>query len=311
MPAGNLRNHPLAVNSVLAAGVRYRARLTGEKERGRGLKVGFFQAGGSPFAIFQELDLERGSPVPLRVIAEPCGAVELYQGSLELIPMGGEALAGIVRIPLEARVEDGLPGCGERRVQTTSRGLLLGLVALYVMGLITHSHFVSRKQLAMRLRPLRWEGARAVPDERSAAEVARLVARDLNPWRRAKAWFLAKPWRVGLFGESYHETVELQLQPRKDVLASSLTIRGERNLYSKLERDPGKSLGLFATALDGLRFFAVLDRDRIGRLVLKGLREPAGGDRPRLVRLQGGERLLHEPALERAEERQGPAGWRI
>src|SRR6185436_4590308 len=164
---------------------------------------------------------------------------------------------------------------------------------MYVFSMINKSHFLNRKRLAQRLRPLRWEGVTGF-GEHSAQETWRLVKRDLKLWRRAIAWLRANPLMIGLLGGIYHETVELHLMPGPNVARSQLTLLGARDMLRKLQKDPGRQSRLFATALEGLRFFVVMSRNRIGPFFLESSAVAPRLEKPELVWLQPGDRLVQE-----------------
>lgn len=311
LPPASLWHRNIQAAGVLRPGVAYRARLTGEEATRKGLLVGFFGAGGDPFDLRADAPVKQGV-IPLRLIAAPCGTAQDYRGDIELFPDGIADTVSRVRIPIQASIDGGLPSCVALRARDLSKGLLLGLLGMYAFGLYAHSHFLSREQLALRLKPLKWNEGKAVRIEHVGQEIELLVDRELTFWRRAVAWLKANPLPIGLFGRSYYETVQLDLQLPKDLLASHLRPVEDRDLYARLQEDPGCRLGLFATARDGFRLFAVVVRERIGRLTVRGLREPLRSEGPQLVRLHGGEQLLHLPSINSAESpQQGAAGWEV
>jgi hypothetical protein len=294
----------------LEPGVVYRASLPPETPGRDVVTLGFLNGaperprpGGTPLEGLREGVARQDRGLDLRITAGRCceGPVDR---TVRLLPQGRAGRP--VELPLTIVVQPDAWAC-RRGLQSLLVGLLGGLLTVYAYGMVVQSHFLSPRDLASRLEALLWDESGELK-EHSPHDVAALVQGHLTPWRRAWAWLRANPLAFGLPGGAYHETVELDLQPRRDVFKSSLTLVPERAFHRRMEEQPGRAEGrLFATALGGTRFFAVPLRGRVGRLVLERLRDR---DHPRqVVWLEPRETLLREVGP--GEARSGVAGWQI
>lgn len=310
LEAGELRNVEILLDAQLPPGAPYRAELI-EVAKQEELRVGFVTPGVPVRDLRPSADFAPGHRLLLRILAERCCREGSYEYAILVRPSPAGKVARPVRVPVRVWVAEatGPLDCRGRVRRAVSRSAIAGVAALYLFGWFANSQFLSRRELALRLRPLRWDGVRG-PVEHSAQDVERLVRRDLSFRKRAFAWLAANPLVFGFPGGSYHETVELQLQPKLDVYASRLALRGERNLPLKLQETPDLSTGLFATAIGGLRFFAVAVRGRVGAFSLDGLGTAATSE-PLFSWLSGSRTLLYRRETETRDAPIGPAGWRI
>ncbi len=261
-----------------------------------------------------------GSMAPLRIKAfsDACCAGGTYQTELALVPISGADET--IRIPIKVTVTDaGVWSCWGPVILWGVLALVMLALALYVFNMFRQSNLLSRDLMASRLVPLRWdEWGEPETQSRQADDVKRLVRRCM-PWhRRALNWLKANPLKFGLPGEAYYETVQLFLEPARDVSRSRVTLVPERDLYQELRREPQRGKGrIYCCARGGLYFFAIPGRDgRLGRLRYNdefgGFDDAGWGDE------EGGEglevqRLRRDELLTIDDEREPDtaAGWRV
>lgn len=310
LPAGEARSVEVDLGKALAGSFLYKAELPEMEISRDAVVLGFMEPARSDSRDDAPLEGERvalarrGSRLGLRIVAGRC-CTGVERRLIELLPPPGSRtrLGPVwpVQVPVEIVVHPDSRAC-HRDWMSLAVGLVGGLAILYSYGMALQSHFLSPKDLARRIEALRWDETGDLRGH-SAGDVQALVERELVLWRRAWNWLCANPLVFGLPGRAYHETVELHLQPGRDIHASRLILCPTRELHRDLEKYPERAEGrLFATALSGTRFFAVPLRGRVGALVL---------DRPgdlarQLVWLRSDERLLRN-----AEEREGFAGWKL
>ena len=143
-----------------------------------------------------------------------------------------------------------------------------------------------------------------------------MVRRAMPWWARALNWLKANPLKIGWFGGSYEETVQLFLEPARDITRSRVTLTPERDLYAQLRHDPERARGrIYACAKGGLFVYAVPDRQgRLGRLQYDDALAGGGG--------WGGEeeeaqyeliRLRRDDLVTLGDDREPEmaAGWRV
>lgn len=265
-----------------------------------------------------------GSPLRLRVRSHRCCPTGSYDTELALLPAPGAAYSGAppepIRVPVHVEVAGaGFWTCRGSTIAWALALLLALLLAVYVFLMVRNSRFLDRDRLADALVPLRWEGHGTRREPKARDEVRSMVRRDLTLAARAMTWLKANPLVFGLPGGAYRETVELTLQPERDVDRSSLRLIAERDLYRRLQEEPATGLGrLFAHAVgDGAaEYFGVPARGRLGGLLAsraadaQGGAGPDGAQRPRIFRLRRREELIDPvPDNERQEGR--AAGWQV
>ncbi len=302
----------LELGFAASAAGRLQRRPDGQPLREREFSLAPATAGGT------------GAESSLRLLATPdrCCEGGSYRTTLGLAastaqprPRGAPTLAPIL-IPIEIQVVPaGVWTCYGPRLLAASGLLLVLLLALYAFSMVRNSSFLKADILAAKLKPLVWTGwGEAVEQKSSGQEVLRLATRALSPGARMAAWLRANPFRFGLPGGAYRETVELTLQPHRDIARSQMTLRVEPDLLGRMTREPAAFGGqLFATALGGVTFLAVPDgAGRIVRLVRQDTYEPTGAEEgpPRIIKLR------RVKLLKPLDERQGyvedgAAGWQV
>jgi hypothetical protein len=297
----------LELELPLSGDLLYKAEFLPADPPSEDLVVGFFapQSKSDPRAV-ETSDLVRpGGVLHLRVLAERCCSSGTYQRTVELIPQQGTAWP--IHLPVHVTVEGSSLTC---HLPAASFFLVFAvgvLLNLYAYGMAANSHFVPLPRLAARLRPLQRNGAGGL-EEGSRKAVEALVRRDLPFWRRALNWLRANPLVFGLPGGSFHETIELQLHPRRDVSVSRLCLIPHRNFHKTLQQQPQLGQGrLFAAAFSQLRFFAVPHRGKVGELMVKDASEEAG--QPELTWIGPNQDLLRN--MEGEDRPVVYAGWRI
>jgi hypothetical protein len=143
-----------------------------------------------------------------------------------------------------------------------------------------------------------------------------MVRRAVSWRRRWTAWIKANPLAFGLPGGSYHECIELYLQPHRDLSRSTALLVPQRGFPVRLNQEPEAFTGrMFATTQGGLSFLGVPDREgRLGRMTLEGVSVARNGSseaaQRELVRLRGS-RLLRLPDEWESPEEGRPAGWLV
>ena len=303
-----------------------RERWPGEPEE---LTLEFLDAEGEPIqgaegpALSREVSFGAGQaarPMRLRARSGACCAGGTYQTELALVPRGPGSKE-VVRVPVQIKIEEaGVWSCWGPTILWVLLGLVLLILLLYVINMFRQSHFLRRDLLASRLVPLRWdEWGEPEAQSRQADDVKRVVQKCMPPWQRALSWLKANPLKFGLPGQAYYETVQLYLEPARDVGRSRAVLVAERDLYQELRREPSRGKGrIYACARGGLLFFAVPDRDgRLGRLKRQddfGAFGGGGGwgDEPvedslEVVRLRRDELL----DIDTDREPDTAAGWRV
>lgn len=332
--AGEVADLPLTVTGNFRDGAALRAVIAGPGEpdvvwtkNPKDLRLGF--AGPASKELLQEgrgpllaQDFSVGAaPLRLRAAPDRCCGNGTYSTRLGLAPAAGQpqppgapALEPIL-VPVHVEVTPaGIWACYGPRILAALALLLLLLLLLYIFGMIRNSSFLKTDTLAGKLKPLVWTAyGETVEQKNSRQEVVRLARKGLPLSQRTLAWLRANPLRFGLPGGAYLETVELFLQPHRDIARSQVALRVEPSLQERLSREPEAYVGrLFATALGGVTFVAVPDGGgRIARLVYQdGLAAGADSARPRSVRLRRA-RLLKRLEDWESYQEDAAAGWQV
>lgn len=256
----------------------------------------------------------------VQVRSDSCCVEGKYRTELALIPTAGSR--EVIRVPVQIQVVSaGVWRCYGPAVIYSLIGLLALLLSLYIFNMFRQSSFLNRDMLASKLVPLRWDDwGEPSAYSRGAEDVKRMIRKSMPLHARILAWLKANPFVFGIPGRSYNESVQLYLEPARDVSRSRAVIQSERDLYQQLAQKPELGSGrIFCTARGGLMFFCVPDRDkRLGRLQYVdefGGFDDAGWDDeyaqegPKLEIV----RLRREELLDINAEREPDtaAGWRI
>lgn len=335
---GEVADLPLAVKGNFQGDVQLRAVIARPEdeevvwpEDREDLVLGFAAAGkkkvlregGEPLL---EHDFAAGTgaaPLRLRALPHRCCGAGRYETRLGLVPAGNQPLPpgavplSPIVIPVRLEVEAaGVWACYGVTLLWILAALLALLLLLYLYSMFRNSSFLRAEELAARLQPLVWTGyGDTVEQKNTKAEVLRLAHGGLPLGRRALAWMRANPLRFGLPGGRYQETVELFLQPHRDVARSSIALLPERDLEQKLAGEPESFCGrLFATAAGGVTFVGVPDGSgRISRLVHQNgfiAGGTADAAKPRAVKLRRAKLLKHLEDWEGYQE-DAAAGWQV
>lgn len=264
-----------------------------------------------------------GEPLRLRAAADRCCGAGTYSTKVGLVPAaqqfqppGAPPLAPIL-VPVRVEViPAGFWTCYGPRILAALAALLLLLLLLYAINMVRNSSFLKPEALAAKLKPMVWTGyGDTVEQKSSSQDVLRLVRRGLPLGARVRTWLQANPFRFGLPGGAYRETVELFLQPHRDVARSQVVLRVEPGLQERMARQPEAFAGrLFATALGGVTFLAVPDGGgRIARLAQQDVYAPATpeeADKPKVAKLRRAKLLKRLEDWESYQE-DAAAGWQV
>jgi Mg-chelatase subunit ChlD len=270
---------------------------------------------GEPFIL-------RVNSLRLGTEASPCCASGPYPATLELRPADREGYAPGTELPeplvIPVRVEvesAGIWACWGYWILRGLLLLLLLLAILYFVNMFRNTRLLKPVRVAEKLIPLAWTAhGGTAPLKDHKARVQELVKGSL-PWpRRVLAWLLANPLAFGLPGGSYRETLELILQPHRDVSRSAAVLVPKRGVQEEVGRDPAAFTGrIFAVAEGSVTFVCVPDKDgRVGRMSLDGAAPAQDPDPTRrsAVRLRGHKLLRHPENWESHEEGRA-AGWQV
>jgi Mg-chelatase subunit ChlD len=283
-------------------------------ERHLGLVLGGAPIG-KPFTL-------QGDSLRLRAEASPCCAGGSYPATLELRPADREGYAPGMElpeplvVPVRVAVESaGVWACWGYWIVRSLLLLLLLLAILYVVNMFRNTRWLKPVRVAEKLVPLAWTahgGTAPIKDHK--ARVLELVQGSL-PWhQRIWTWLRANPLAFGLPGRAYRETLELILQPQKDVAKSAAVLIPRRGIQEAIGRDPAAFAGrLFAVAEGSVSFVCVPEKEgRIGRMSLDGAAPAQDPDPTRrsAVRLRGHKLLRHPEEWESHEEGRA-AGWQV
>jgi von Willebrand factor type A domain len=337
LTGGEVADVPLEVKGNFRGDVQLRAVIAepGDEEvvwpeDQEHLVLGFAAAGKTKVLrkdgdLQQEHDFVAGTgaaALRLRTQAHRCCGGGSYETRLGLVPAAGQPLPpgapALEPILIPVRVEvvpAGVWVCYGVLLLWILAALLALLLLLYLASMFRNSSFLRADGLATRLQPLVWTGyGDTVEQKNTKHEVQRLAHAGL-PWtRRALNWLRANPLRFGLPGGRYQESVELFLQPHRDVARSQISLVPERDLEKKLAAAPESFGGrLFATAAGGVTFLGVPDTGgRMSRLVHQNGFIPgtADGAKPRVVKLRRAKLLKHLEDWESYQE-DAAAGWQV
>src|SRR5215210_185337 len=275
--------------------------------------------------------MEKGFAVPpgggslrLRGDAKPCCAGGSYATELRLGPATLEGYAPgapppePLIVPVRVNVESqGIWACYGYWILRGLLALLLLLLALYIASMFHNTRLLKPVRVAERLVPLDWTAQGGTVEQKGhRTRVLEMVRRAVSWRRRWTAWIKANPFVFGLPGRSYQESLELYLQPHRDLTRSTALLVPQRGFPEKLGHQPEAFTGrIFATAQGGLSFWGVPDREgRLGRMNLEGApvaRDGSSATAPReLVKLHGS-RLLRLPDEWESPEEGRPAGWLV
>jgi Mg-chelatase subunit ChlD len=301
--------------------LRLTATLTGTTPETWPEKLLELALGGTP--VGEPFTLRRdGEPLRLRAAANPCCAAGSYLATLELRPASPEGYAPRAEppeplvIPVRIEVESaGVWACWGYWIVRGLLLLLLLLAILYLVNMFRNTRWLKPVRVAEKLVPLAWTAhGGTAPLKDHKARVLELVKGSL-PWpRRIAAWLRANPLAFGLPGRAYRETLELILQPHRDVSRSAAVLVPRRGFQEAIGRDPAAFTGrLFAVAEGNVSFLCVPEKDgRIGRMSLDGAAPAQDPDPTRrsAVRLRGHKLLRHPEEWESHEEGRA-AGWQV
>ncbi len=319
LAAGEIQNHRFDLSAALRPGVSYRADLAQRRWWDREVELGFISPSpaADPLATATSAVVRRGEPVRLRVVTRRCSPSRAVATALRLRPLAGTGRhpsPPSVVVPISVTTQGDEDECRRAGVISVIRASLVGTFVFFLHCLVVNTHFLSREQLKLRLRPLRWDGRAYVP-EAAAPDVEHMIERELRRWRRAVNWLRANPLRFSLPGRAYFEAAELLLEPQSD--ASRLVLKPHHDFYAALEAQPDRGTGgLFVSARDGLRFFAVPNAGKIGGLTSPKPRRQDSKEGPRRIDLHRGERLLYGQLRSadpqpRRQQQVGRVGWEI
>lgn len=264
-----------------------------------------------------------GGSVRLSAEAKPCCAGGSYTTELRLGPATLDGYAPgapppePLIIPVRVDVESqGIWACYGYWILRGLLLLLLLLLALYIANMFRNTRLLKPVRVAERLVPLDWTSQGGTVEQKGhRTRVLEMVRRAVSWRRRWMAWLKANPFIFGLPGRSYHESLELYLQPHRDLTRSTALLVPQRSFPEKLGQQPEAYTGrMFATAQGGLSFWGVPDREgRLGRMTLEGAPVSRNGSDPaarELVKLHGS-RLLRLPDEWESPEEGRPAGWLV
>ena len=265
-----------------------------------------------------------GGGVRLRAEAHPCCASGSHHAEMRLSPASLEGYAPGTRppdplvVPLRVEIQgSGIWACYGYWILRGLLAFLLLILALYVANMFRNTRLLKPARVAEKLVPLDWTAHGGTAEQKGhKARVLEMVRNAVSWRRRWTAWLQANPFAIGLPGGSYHESLELYLQPHRDVFKSTASLVPQRRFADKLNQQPETFTGrLFATAQGGLSFWGIPDREgRIGRMTLEDAPAPrvATSDpaKRELVKLRGS-RLLRHPEDWEAPEEGRPAGWLV
>jgi hypothetical protein len=265
---------------------------------------------------------EAYQPLLLHIDTDTCCPGGSY--TTELVLVASEGVQEPLRIFVRADVEPaGMLACWGSTLVTVALVALALLLALYVFNMVRKTTLLSRKRLAAKLVPLRWD-RRGMPEPNLevSPHVRDKIRRELSLWRRALAWLKANPFAFGLPGRpGYRETATLHLAAVDSVFrAVELRLIAELDIYRRLKNEPAYRAGQLLV-MAPLKLVAKPTEDgRVcGTLVpaekLKEALSPrrprprAEGDEVELLDLAGTELVQPLPRQDRLE--QSAAGWLV
>jgi hypothetical protein len=303
LEAGGLRNYEIPVGLALAEGVDYEAKLEDGRKGGQP-EFGFFNpsAAGEPLTGLPAIEVRRGETLHLRAIANRCSPALKGEARILVAPEGPRPAQRVVLV-LPFQVDGGVEECKQRKRSLVGHAALFGTFLFYLHGMFANSHFLSKQRLALRLKPLLWDGKKYV-DDTQTMDVQQMVERELRFSRRAWNWLRANPLAFGLPGRAFYETAQLTLDRRRD--GSGLILVPHRNFYRLLDRRPERGIGgIFATAWGELTLFGVSQGYAFSGLELKRLKQERREQEPKRIDLRRGDRLLYSLRSD------GRVGWEM
>ena len=170
------------------------------------------------------------------------------------------------------------------------------------------------------LMPLRWdEWGEPIPQESQVLDVKRMVWRGMGWGARLWSFLKANPLKIGWYNGGYYETIQLYLEPSRDITRSRVVMLSERDFLLQLRAAPTLGLGrVYISSKGGMSAVAVPDREgRLGRLEY---RDPYGAWQPPMEGVEDGAEdryeivtLRKDNLLDIASEREADlgAGWRV
>lgn len=272
----------------------------------------------------------RETTAVLQARADTCCPGGTYVTQVGLMPISEEPYGGDPEpliLPVQIEVEAAETwACWWPRVCAALVVLLVLLLLGYLFFMWRNSDFLRRERLADGLVPLVWNGfGTPEPAREYKKDVLRMVRRSMPWWKRGLNWLKANPLVFGLPRGSYRETVELVLQPHRDVSTSRVRLVPERDLLGSVKERPVSQAGrMFAHAKrGGVSYFGVPERDRLGNFVSDAFHggsgnvwaeygAPDGNDETQyqIHRFQGSEEWIR-PIERHERDEGGAAGWRI
>lgn len=227
---------------------------------------------GSALADTREITFPAGGSAEalrLRVQSETCCGGGTYTTEMALLPQNGSGEP--VRVPIEATIASaGVLACWGWTILGILALILLALMAAYAWNMWRNTHLIEPGALAGKLKPLAYDGNGGTkPSRRLRQNVEPALEKKFQDqkWERFKAWWEANPFKFGLPGGKYEETVEIGLAERAPVDNLWLEFQPRRDSYGNLKKHPEEGAGmLFATARGGIIVFGIPNgRGRIGR----------------------------------------------
>jgi hypothetical protein len=182
---------------------------------------------------------ETGRPLRLEVSARTCSATAEYLATLE-VWAGGPGIRQLASVPLVFAVERSGLGCAAVHSGALAGAAVVLLLPFYLWSMWAHSHFLKEDQLTLRIKPVTERDGEIWPgDDTRRSRVEGAVRAGLTRGARLLAWLGANPFRFGLPGQRYEETVEVSFLTDLQRIHVSPSVRAHRN------PEPGK---LYASA---------------------------------------------------------------
>lgn len=308
--AGKARSLQIDFGRALVDGVVYTASIEAPGRKDSQLKLGLYDPG-EPLRIYPRARVRPGELLFLKARAKLCCPGMDRRVKIRLEPSRAlsskrEPVLPVV-LPVSIVVRERSQACRGQRLSLALSATLSGTLALYVHGMLANSFFLSRRRLALRLKPYRWDGRQHVK-ELEPRDIQQMLDRDLRVWRRVRNWLRSNPLAFGLPGRAYYETVELVLAPQPG--GSQLILRPHANFYRDLEENPGLGRGsLFITA-QGDCLFGVAQNRRFSNLIRKKSAGREGEQKDGKVDLGREELFVYRTDFGR-QPSPGRSGWEV